>query len=87
MSNIYYVYALIDPITDLPFYIGKGKNNRCYSHLKETQSNTDNIFKFRKIQSIISNGRQVIDKITQSKILVQVVSLMQRVVRSICNDS
>ena len=30
----HYVYALIDPINKIPFYIGKGKKNRCYSHLK-----------------------------------------------------
>jgi uncharacterized protein len=27
-----YVYALIDPRTELPFYIGKGRNNRVFSH-------------------------------------------------------
>jgi hypothetical protein len=35
MENIYYVYALIDPRTNLPFYVGKGKNNRMLQHLKE----------------------------------------------------
>lgn len=30
----HYVYALIDPINRIPFYIGKGKKDRCYSHLK-----------------------------------------------------
>lgn len=31
----YYVYALIDPRTNQPFYIGKGKGNRMYHHLKD----------------------------------------------------
>ena len=30
----HYVYALIDPINKVPFYIGKGKGDRCYAHLK-----------------------------------------------------
>jgi len=30
----YYVYALIDPINKTPFYIGKGKGDRCNAHLK-----------------------------------------------------
>lgn len=35
MNNIFYVYGLIDPRDDKIFYIGKGKNNRKDSHLKE----------------------------------------------------
>jgi hypothetical protein len=34
MKNEHYVYALVDPINRIPFYIGKGKKDRCYSHLK-----------------------------------------------------
>jgi hypothetical protein len=30
----HYVYALIDPINKVPFYIGKGKGDRCNAHLK-----------------------------------------------------
>ena len=30
----HYVYALIDPINKVPFYIGKGKGDRCYAHFK-----------------------------------------------------
>ena len=29
----YYVYIYSDPDTKVPFYIGKGKGNRCFNHL------------------------------------------------------
>lgn len=31
----YYVYLYIDPETDIPFYVGKGKGDRVYAHLKD----------------------------------------------------
>lgn len=37
MSSEFYVYVLIDPRDDQPFYVGKGKGNRLYHHLKESQ--------------------------------------------------
>jgi hypothetical protein len=33
----YYVYALIDPRDNKPFYIGKGKDRRVQSHFKEAE--------------------------------------------------
>ncbi len=35
MENNFYVYLLIDPRTNLPFYVGKGKGNRHKNHKKE----------------------------------------------------
>lgn len=54
----YYVYALCDPETELPFYIGKGKwiNKRHMDHLRETEKKTSNRYKFYKIQSIRNRG-------------------------------
>ena len=30
----YYVYMLIDPLSNKPFYVGKGVNNRVFDHIK-----------------------------------------------------
>lgn len=55
-KNIFYVYFLVDPRSGLPFYVGKGKDARAESHLKETLETTENIKKFYKIQSIRKSG-------------------------------
>ncbi len=34
----YYVYALIDPRNQKPFYLGKGTKNRMYQHRKEMET-------------------------------------------------
>lgn len=59
MDNIYYVYGLIDPRTNLPFYIGKGKDKRYESHFKETHTTTENIHKYNKIKFFLENGYDV----------------------------
>jgi hypothetical protein len=64
MNNIFYVYIYLDPrkpgsyeygkysFKYEPFYVGKGKENRMYDHLKdESQS-----YKSNKIQKLISEG-------------------------------
>jgi hypothetical protein len=49
----YYVYKLIDPRTDLPFYVGKGKDDRAYTHLTK-KSKTCNPRKDKTINEIYS---------------------------------
>lgn len=39
----YYVYALLNPITDQVFYIGKGIENRVFSHKLEVLENKSNL--------------------------------------------
>lgn len=48
----YYVYLYIDPRNDEIFYVGKGKGERCFSHLKEISESK----KAKKIHDIISDG-------------------------------
>lgn len=37
---MYYVYAVFDPRNCLPFYVGKGKGRRCFSHLRRSHNKT-----------------------------------------------
>ena len=54
---MYYVYELIDPRVNLPFYVGKGIGNRVYFHLSEqSRAKSDNERKFNKIQKIRKDG-------------------------------
>jgi hypothetical protein len=38
-----YVYGLIDPRDEKPFYIGRGVVNRCYSHLRAAKNEQDRL--------------------------------------------
>lgn len=56
----FYVYALIDPISDSVFYIGKGKGVRVKSHAKNARKGAiDNVDKHRAIKLIHSYGEEV----------------------------
>jgi len=63
IKNEFYVYALIDPEDNLPFYIGKGKNARDISHIRETQKGIiphGNKHLFYTIKQILESGKSVI---------------------------
>ena len=42
VDPVYYVYYLVNPETGIPFYVGKGKGNRCYQHFKDTLEKSRN---------------------------------------------
>jgi hypothetical protein len=57
-----YVYQLIDPRTNKPFYVGEGKGDRAYSHAK-FKSGCNNPHKDRTIRKIQSLNLEVEVKI------------------------
>ena len=55
----YYVYLYSDPDTKEPFYIGKGKGNRCFDHLSYKNGSD----KVSKIQELLSKGKEPVIEI------------------------
>ena len=56
----YYVYMLLDPIDNRPFYVGKGNDNRVFNHLDCALTDLDTTTaKYDKIREIIQNGNNV----------------------------
>ena len=53
-----YVYALIG-LDGVPFYVGKGNNNRCFQHIEEAQANLRGTVKLATIRAILNAGKKV----------------------------
>jgi len=48
----YYVYLLIDPENNEPFYVGKGQHNRVFSHINQEILEDNENLKYQEIQRI-----------------------------------
>ena len=56
----YYVYLLLDPQDNKPFYVGKGIDNRVFNHLDCVLTDTDTSnAKYDKIRDVIKQGQTV----------------------------
>lgn len=58
-DTIFYVYKLIDPRNNKTFYVGKGKEDRKYYHIKNVKRNNapnGNDYLYNKIKSILKDG-------------------------------
>jgi hypothetical protein len=55
----YYVYLLLDPETDLPFYVGKGKGNRVFNHLENAKNGNSGTEKLDTIQGFLNKGKEI----------------------------
>ena len=56
----YYVYMLIDPRDNKPFYVGKGKENRVFQHVEDAKNNPNiSTDKYDVIRAIIGAGHDV----------------------------
>lgn len=55
----YYVYALIDPRDNKPFYVGKGKENRVFAHVDEALETSNETDKLDLIRGIKDEGYKV----------------------------
>ena len=68
----YYIYSYIDPITNLPFYIGKGSGDRLNRHLRTAKSDywhlDSNKHKINKISKILSLGLEPVIRIEESQL-------------------
>ena len=61
---MYYVYKLIDPRDNKPFYIGKGKGNRFSHHEKEAKKGSKHD-KCERIRDILEAGLQIAHEIVK----------------------
>lgn len=89
----YYVYFLINPLTDKIFYIGKGKGKRALQHYKDYKNGREkNIFKYNEMRSFVKLGfkpivKVVVDDITEDTAYKIETKLIKRLYCDLSNIS
>lgn len=63
-----YVYALINPLDNKIFYIGKGRGNRIFQHCEAALQENDASLKLNLIREIIASGSKVEHYILRHKL-------------------
>lgn len=89
-SNDFYVYMLIHPVTNLPFYVGKGRDSRGWKHIllrNNPKVSNANPHLYNTIRKIINDCQQVIVRIvktfsTEADAFVHEQSLIKQIGRS-----
>lgn len=71
---MFYIYAYIDPRNNLPFYIGKGKDDRKFDHLNENSSKKENREKYKIIAELKSLGLSPIIEELESNIVDEFIA-------------
>jgi hypothetical protein len=57
-----YVYLLVDPRTGRPFYVGRGRNDRCFRHVRAARAGADRQAKYPMLERIreIESGERAV---------------------------
>ena len=75
----YYVYVLIDPRDNKIFYVGKGKGNRVFAHVKCAVENEQETAKFDIIRAILKENKTVKHYILRHKLTEREAYLVESV--------
>jgi hypothetical protein len=88
-SPIFYVYILIDPSDNIPFYVGKGNGSRMYDHEKNILKGKKlkNLHLYYKISKILDSKKpilynKVLENVDENTALIEEINQIQKIGRA-----